>query len=898
MEVMKSYLYLLVTGAVCLVACTKQLESPVAGEETPVKVTFEVPALRNGDAGPETRMTLTPSGNVARLEWESTDRVGIFPGTGSQVFFSMASGVGSTVASFDGGSWALRENAQYHSYYPYVDDVYLDPSRIPVTFEGQCQTGLSGTHGVRHYMASGGTTASDGSLRFRYSLLNAILRLNLTLPAGTYTKVTLTAPEPVFVKEGHFDLTSPVIVADRYTRTLEVALDQFVVSSASTVQVYLSCAPVDLVGKTLSVKVFSSDGETYECEKTPSVPYQAGDMYGLSCPLAQSVLPAGYYDREEVWGWYGGTRTMPEEFNSQYAATAAEAADPSFDPNLHRRPYLLWHDKPAQPNGTCAILVAGEDYNQPIDTRITDYWAQELTKQGVQCVTLVYRVPQQPGHFCRTAWQDAQRAVRVIRCETLFPNEFNREIDANKIGVVGFGAGGHLALMMATFSASTAYLTAANYTPDAVDQNIACNVNWAIVHAPQYVTSDSIVQGAGICIGTIPDRDGYGPDVTLDPLLFGGAGGFDAQTCPICFIHGQDDPHSPMASTKMYRRLRQTSAWGNYSHIPGEVHLYPNKGHEVFGFERGMEFLTQMGYMGTLQPEVTILSRYASDGDCLERRKENVWPSIAQTPDYQAAQSVYGEPEIEWFFPRERKTKAIQIIYSGGSYHYCSNESFEVAATRRYLNAKGMTVVTLKYRTPRPAGLAKHISAWQDLQRSIRLVRSEAASFGLDPDRIGIMGSSAGGHLTLMGATSSQTPAYNPVDAVDGLPCKVQWAIACCPAYALTDDYEFWGYEWSSLSNQPTHGGNVQGGNADDWVLVPEFSFDQDTPPMLFMHGDEDRFAAMNSVKAWEKLRSMGIPGEVHTFAMGPHEFMRTASPGTGRYTCLDRIGEFVERYW
>jgi S-formylglutathione hydrolase FrmB len=67
---------------------------------------------------------------------------------------------------------------------------------------------------------------------------------------------------------------------------------------------------------------------------------------------------------------------------------------------------------------------------------------------------------------------------------------------------------------------------------------------------------------------------------------------------------------------------------------------------------------------------------------------------------------------------------------------------------------------------------------------------------------------------------------------------------------------------------------------------------------MLFMHGDADGFAAMNSVKAWEKLRSMGIPGEVHTFAMGPHEFMQTASPGTGRYTCLDRIGEFVEQYW
>ena len=261
MESMKRYLYLLAAGTVCLAACSKQMENSVE-EDDAVKVSFEVPSLRYGDAGPETRMTVIPAGNVAHLEWEATDRVGIFPETGSQVSFSMASGAGSTVATFDGGSWSLRENTRYQSYYPYVEDVYLDPSRIPVSFEGQRQTGVSGTDGIRHYMVSGGTSSSNGSLHFSYSLLNAILRFNLTLPAGTYTKVSVTAPEPVFVKEGHFDLASPVIVADRFSRTLEVALEQFVVASDNTpVQVYLSCAPVDLAGKDVTVKVFSGDGK-------------------------------------------------------------------------------------------------------------------------------------------------------------------------------------------------------------------------------------------------------------------------------------------------------------------------------------------------------------------------------------------------------------------------------------------------------------------------------------------------------------------------------------------------------------------------------------------------------------------------------------------------------------
>ena len=83
-------------------------------------------------------------------------------------------------------------------------------------------------------------------------------------------------------------------------------------------------------------------------------------------------------------------------------------------------------------------------------------------------------------------------------------------------------------------------------------------------------------------------------------------------------------------------------------------------------------------------------------------------------------------------------------------------------------------------------------------------------------------------------------------------------------------------------------------------VTIPEthateFSFDLDTAPMLLIHGDADGWAAMNSVKVWEKLRSMGIPCELHTLALRPHCFQKKASPGTGSYTWLDRIGEYLD---
>ena len=88
--------------------------------------------------------------------------------------------------------------------------------------------------------------------------------------------------------------------------------------------------------------------------------------------------------------------------------------------------------------------------------------------------------------------------------------------------------------------------------------------------------------------------------------------------------------------------------------------------------------------------------------------------------------------------------------------------------------------------------------------------------------------------------------------------------------------------------------GNAKGGTEDDSRPAPEFSFDLDTCPILFVHGDADGWAAMNSVKAWEQLRRMGVQGELHTLATRGHCFQRDAAPGTGSYTYLDRIWEFM----
>ena len=554
------------------------------------------------------------------------------------------------------------------------------------------------------------------------------------------------------------------------------------------------------------------------------------------------------WEREAIWP----KGKMPDAQAHQIAAMTDEAGSKTFKADKHRVPYLEWFDAPAADvkTGGCMILISGGSYEVCCDVGLIKQWRERFTQLGFQCVNFVYRTPRPVGlPIWQTAWEDGQRAVRMVRSEAK-----KRGFDPEKIGVIGMSAGSHLTLLLATSSQTPAYQPV-----DKLDE-VPCHINWAVANAPAYVTTDGED-------GTPATRQGYGTDVRLSSILK-----FDEKTCPISLHHGGTDPYTPNGSTLVYRELRKRK-------IPSELHLYPNKGHGAFGLERAVEFMRQMGFMGQLEPEEDLMKRFTSDEARREKVSEDVWPE-GKMPN---AQDQQCKPYLEWHFPKEQKTKAIQIIYSGGAYNGNDPDGFEVTPARRYLNERGMTVVTMKYRTPRPSkesGLAKHTTAWQDLQRAIRIVRSKAASLGLDPNQIGIMGSSAGGHLTLMGTTSSMHQSYLPIDNIDRLPCNVQWGIGIYPAYALTDGAD---------------GHNSNGGNTDKDFLVPEFSFDLKTAPMLFIHGDADGYAAMGSVKTWEKMRSMGIQSELHTLATRTHCFQRTASPGTGSYTWLDRIGDFLQ---
>lgn len=572
------------------------------------------------------------------------------------------------------------------------------------------------------------------------------------------------------------------------------------------------------------------------------------------CSLVTALACAG--ERVELWS----EGKIPDFQPQQIAATTQEVKAPGFKAAEHAMPYLDWYEAPAEKNGACMLLISGGGYQNCCDGVWIDRVAKKLTGLGFVCVSLTYRTPRPQGlPIYQSAWEDGQRAVRRVRSEAQ-----KRGFDPEKIGAFGFSAGSHLTVLLATSALTPAYGAI-----DDLDQ-LPCHLNWAVPVYTAYALTDGL---------TGPNtRDGDAIDVKLSDLFK-----FDAKTCPMALFHGGTDAYSPNGSTQIYRQLRRMK-------IPAEIHLFadrphgfmgdPAKGEEGTGYDhwldRVAEFLRQMNFDGRLGAEEDLMARYPNDDARGEYRSESLWPE-GKMPDLQKHQC---QPYLEWHRPKELRTKAIQIIYSGGGYGGNNPDGFEVAPTRRYLNEKGMTVVTVKYRTPRPqGGLAKHTTAWQDLQRAVRIVRSGAPAQGLDPDRIGIMGSSAGGHLTLMGATSSKRRSYAPIDDLDKLPCNVRWAVAIYPAYALTDGAE-----------SP----NAKGGNEDDARLVPEFSFDLATCPILFMHGDTDGWAAMNSVKCWEQLRRMGIQSDLHTLVGRGHCFQRTAAPETGSYTWMGRIWEFM----
>ncbi|MDR3232562.1 MAG: alpha/beta hydrolase [Planctomycetaceae bacterium] len=208
-------------------------------------------------------------------------------------------------------------------------------------------------------------------------------------------------------------------------------------------------------------------------------------------------------------------------------------------------------------------------------------------------------------------------------------------------------------------------------------------------------------------------------------------------------------------------------------------------------------------------------------------------------------------PSLAVYQPASEKAAgACVIVFPGGGYNVLAynHEGTEVA---HWLNSFGVTAVVVKYRVPRRAGLPTHLAPLQDAQRAVRLVRKNAEAWKIDPKKIGVLGFSAGAHLTLMAATNYGEKVYEPVDGADQLSARPDFAVPIYLAEALKNGER----------------------KRVDIPLDEKVKITKETPPMFLSICDDDQVGSVGSVQLYMKLHETGIPCELHIFVKGGHGY-------------------------
>ena len=195
----------------------------------------------------------------------------------------------------------------------------------------------------------------------------------------------------------------------------------------------------------------------------------------------------------------------------------------------------------------------------------------------------------------------------------------------------------------------------------------------------------------------------------------------------------------------------------------------------------------------------------------------------------------------------QKSNGAAVLVCPGGGYGILAYEH-EGTDVCKWLNKLGITGILLKYRVPRRKDRAKHEAPLQDSQRALGLVRKHAKDWGINPSKLGILGFSAGGHLSVMTLTSFQSRTYPRMDDADDLSCRPDFGILVYPAY-LVD-------------------------RTSRDALFPEVVINKETPPCFFVHTGDDHVPAEGSALAYLALEKAGVVGnELHLFPFGGHGY-------------------------
>lgn len=241
-----------------------------------------------------------------------------------------------------------------------------------------------------------------------------------------------------------------------------------------------------------------------------------------------------------------------------------------------------------------------------------------------------------------------------------------------------------------------------------------------------------------------------------------------------------------------------------------------------------------------------------------EQKTTLLWP--AGTPGAMGQEEV-DQPSLRSYIPRHVKPNGTSIVVCPGGGYGALAIDHEGRQVAEWLNTLGVTAFVLKYRLgPR----YRHPAPLQDAQRAIRYVRANAKEYNVAPDRIGIMGFSAGGHLAATAGThfdAGQAQATDPLDRVSSRP---DFLVLAYPVISFTAEYTHRGSSKNLLGEQP------------DQKLIENLSNEKqvtaETPPTFLFHTNEDSgVPPENSIAFYLALRQAKVPAELHVYERGRH---------------------------
>lgn len=232
------------------------------------------------------------------------------------------------------------------------------------------------------------------------------------------------------------------------------------------------------------------------------------------------------------------------------------------------------------------------------------------------------------------------------------------------------------------------------------------------------------------------------------------------------------------------------------------------------------------------------------------------------------------KPTLTAYVPARPNGTAL-LVAPGGAYMRVVADK-EGADIGKAFNQAGVTVFVLKYRLPGEGHASRQDVPLQDAQRAIRTIRKNAADWGLNPSRIGVLGLSAGGHLMATLGTRFDKKTYEPVDAADTLDARPNFLALLYPVISMDA-------QWTHADSR-----KMLLGDAPSAAQIEAFSAERQVsrvvPPTFIALADDDNGVnPMNSILFYRSLKQAGVPAELHVFPQSGHGFGIRLAQGSAR---------------